>query len=159
MSVTITIKTASLISDIKIKSQMNTERIKDAEDRYAVRAGEENEAEVKEALQEAWRSVKGLCRRFLTANADSTGSDLFDTSTTDKSLTFDLTARRTSNIGEPLAQAIHNYLVNGTLRRFYTSAVMPDLVASYAAAETAAQAEIVSLLYRKQEPVWSEPNP
>lgn len=153
--ITITIKTASLLSDIRIKSQMNTERIKDPEERYAVRAGEENNAEVMESLQEAWRAMKGLCRRFLATTDDTTGSDIFDNSTTDKTLSLDVTVRRSSNIGEPLAQAMHNYLVNGTLRRFYTSAVMADLVTLYGAAENAARDEIVLLLYRKLEPVYT----
>lgn len=154
--ITITIKTASLLSDIRIKSQMNTERIKDPDERYAVRAGEENNAEVMESLQEAWRAMKGLCRRFLVTTDDATGSDIFDNSTTDKTLSLDVTERRTSNIGEALSQAMHNYLVNGTLRRFYTSAVMADLVTLYASAENAARDEIVLLLYRKLEPVYSE---
>ena len=154
--ITITIKTASVISDIRLKSHMNTARIKDPEDRYAVRAAEENEDEILEGLQEAWRSVKGLCRQFLEATDDATGDDTFDSATTDKTLSFDVTERRTSNIGDALSQAIHTFLVNGTLRRFYTSAAMPDLVQLYAAGETASRDEIVNLLYRKLEPVWGE---
>ena len=152
--ITITIKTASLISDIKVKSHMNTARIKDPEDRYAVRAAEENEGEVLESLQEAWRMLKGICRPFLDVTADSTGNDVFDTSTTDKSLVFDVTVRRTSNIAEALSQAIHTFLVNGTLRRFYTTAAMADLASLYASGETASRDEIVNLLYRKMEPVY-----
>ena len=154
--ITITIKTASLLSDIRIKSQMNTERIKDAEERYAVRAAEDNNAEVMEGLQEQWRSLLALCRRFLDSTNDTAGNDTFSTSTTDKTLSFDVTARRTSNIADALAQAIHTYLVNGTLRRFYTSAVMPDLVTLYGAAENASRDEIVNLLYRKLEPIYTE---
>ena len=157
--ITITIKTASVISDIRIKSQMNTERIKDPEERYAVRAGEENGSEVMEGLQEAFRSLKSLCRRFLQATDDTAGNDAFDSSTTDKTLTFDVTERRTSNIADSLAQDIHNYLVGGTLRRFYTSAMMPDLVTLYGATENNARDEIVNLLYRKLEPVWEEDEP
>ena len=153
--ITITIKTASVLSDIKIKSQLNTDRIKDAEDRYAVRAGEENNDEVLESLQESWRSVKGLCRKFLSETVDTSGSDLFDNSTTDKTLSFDVTSRRSSNIAEALSQAIHNYLVAGTLRRFYTSVAMPDLVTLYAQSEATAASEITQLLYRKQEPSYT----
>lgn len=154
--ITITIKTASLLDDIRIKSFMNSERIKDPEERYAVRAAEENNAEVMESLQEAWRSLKALCRKFLAATDDAAGSDIFDTSTADRTLTLDVTVRRSSNIGEPLAQAMHNYLVNGTLRRFYTSAVMADLVTLYGAAENAARDEVVNLLYRKLEPAYTD---
>lgn len=159
MSVTITIKTASLLSDIRIKSKMNTDRIKDAEDRYAVRAAEENSDEQIQDLTEAWGALKALCRKFLDATEDTTGSDTFSNSTADKTLSFDVTERRTSNIADALAQAMHAYLLAGTLRRFYTSAMMPDMVTVYAASENAARDEIVNLLYRKQEPVYEEDEP
>jgi hypothetical protein len=155
MSVTITIKTASVVSDIKIKSQLNTDRIKDADDRYAVRAGEENDDEVMECLQEAWRAAKALCREFLASTDDTAGNDTFSDSTADKTLTFDVTSRRTSNIGEPLAQAIHNYIVAGTLRRFYVTVAMPDLVTLYSQLEATAASDITYLLRRKQQPVYT----
>jgi len=154
--ITVTIKTASLLSDLRIKSQMNTERIKDAGDRYAVRAAEHNDDEVMEGLQEAWRTLIAVCRRFLAATDDTAGSDTFGTGTTDKTLSFDVTQRRSSNIGDALAQAIHEYLVDGTLRRFYSSAVMPDLVTLYGAAEKAALDAIMNLIYRKMEPAWED---
>ena len=152
---TVTINTSFLVSDIKSKSFMNTERIKDPDDRYAVRAAEENEAEVWQALQESWRSLMTLCRPFLASTSDTAGNDTLSISSTNKTLQFDLSERRTSNIGDSLAQAIHSYLSNGTLRRFYTSAAMADLMGMYAQGETAARDEIVILLYKKSEPVYS----
>lgn len=157
--ITITIKTASLLSDIRIKSHMNTERIKDPDDHYAVRAGEENNDEVMEGLQEAWNALKGLCRRFLAAAAPTEGSDIFNADTADKLLLLDVTERRTQVLADTLAQAIHNYLVYGALRRFYTSAAMGDLVTIYAASENEARDQIIGLLYRKMEPVYTEDEP
>lgn len=152
---TIEIKLASLVSDIKVKSHMNTARIKDPEDRYAVRAAEENNAEIMQSLQDTWRSMMTLCRRFLEATDDADGDDVLTASPeTTRTLTFDITERRTSNIGDTLAQAIHSYLVAGTLRRFYISAAMADLAQIYAAQEQAAANEITNLLYRKQEPTY-----
>lgn len=152
---TIEIKLASLLSDVKVKSHMNTARIKDADDRYLVRAAEENEAETVQCLQEAWRSMLSLCRRFLDPTDDDMGDDvLMRTPETTRTLTLDITERRTSNIGDTLAQAIHTYLVAGTLRRFYTSVAMADLTAMYAGQEQAAANEITNLLYRKQEPTY-----
>ena len=152
---TIEIKLASLVSDIKIKSHMNTARIKDPEDRYAVRAAEENNAEVMQDLQDAWRSMTALCRRFLEQSDDAEGDDIFTASPeTTRILTFDITERRTSNIGEPLAQAMHQYLVAGTLRRFYTSAAMTDLATLYAGQEQAAAGDITFLLHKKAEPIY-----
>lgn len=155
MSITVTIKMASLLSDIRIKSHMNTERIKDPEEKYAVRAGEENEAEQRQALQDAWRNLLALCRRFIkTETADMAGSDLLETtiSANDKELTFDFKEETASYIPDALAQAMHEYLLSGALRRFYTSAAMPDLVTIYAAQENAATARIRELIYYRPYP-------
>lgn len=156
MSVVITIDIESLISDIKIKSFMNTERIADPEHRYAVRAAEENESETHQSLQDAWSSLKSLCRKFLADTTDTAGNDtLGSTWTGSRTLTFDVTYRRTSNFAEPLAQQIHEFLVAGTLRRFYTSAAMNDLAVSYAANEKAAGDQIVRIIYTKDEPIYT----
>lgn len=154
MSVTLTIKTASLVSELKVKSHMNTARIKDPEDQYAVRAGEENESELRQGLQDAWRAMLALCRRFLETSEDSTGNDALDLTSTDRTLTFDLSVRRTSNIADALAEAIHEYLTAATLRRFYTSAAEGNLAQLYAANEAAAATRITALLHTKMEPVY-----
>ena len=153
---TLTIKTASLFSELKVKSYMNTARIKDPEDQYAVRAGEENESELKQAFQDAWRAMLAVCRRFLDATEDDTGSDatVATLTTADQTLDFDLSERRISNIAEALSQAIHEYLVAASLRRFYTSAAEGSLAQLYAAGESAAQDRIVRLLHTKMEPVY-----
>lgn len=156
MSVTITIKTASLVSELKVKSYMNTARIKDPEDQYAVRAGEENESELRQGLQDAWRAMLALCRRFLGASEDTAGSDVLDLTSTDRTLTFDLSVRRTSNIADALAEAIHEYLTAATLRRFYTSAAEGSLAQLYAAGEAEARGRILTLLHTKLEPVYDE---
>ena len=156
MSVTITIKTASLFSELKVKSYMNTARIKDPEDQYAVRAGEENESELRQGLQDAWRAMLALCRRFLGASEDSTGNDALaqNIASADRTLTFDLSVRRTSNIADALAEAIHEYLTAATLRRFYTSAAEGSLAQLYAAGEAEARGRILTLLHTKMEPVY-----
>lgn len=153
--ITITIKTASLLSDIRIKSHMNTERIKDPEDRYAVRAGEENEAEQRQDLQDAWRELLSLCKRLIrTGVADAGGSDLLDSTipAADKELALDIEEETESYIPEALAQAMHEYLLSGALRRFYTSTAMPDLVAMYAPLENAAAVRIRELIYYRPYP-------
>ena len=158
--ITITIFADSLISDMLVKSHMNTARIKDPEDQYAVRAAEENRDDLLEGLQEAWRTLKGICRPFLDTTNDTAGDDsfLFSGSTPQMQLSFDVTVRRTSNIADSLAQAIHSFLVGASLRRFYTSVAMADLAQMYAATEASAREEIVNLLYRKLEPVWEDDN-
>lgn len=154
MSVTITIKTASLVSELKVKSFMNTEHIKDSEDKYATRAGEEANAEIMQSLQDAWGALLFFCRKFLSKTTDTSGSDTYSTSTSDKTLTFDLTSRRTSHIAEPLAQAIHEYLVGGTLRRYYTTVSNDAIATRYAANEKEASLRITQLLYTKDDPTY-----
>jgi hypothetical protein len=156
--ITITIKTASLLSELKVKSYMNTLRVVNPDDRYAVRAGEENESELKQAIQDAWREAIALCRRFLDPTDDTTGTDATVTTltTTDQTLTFDVSVRRSSNFGATLAEAIHEFLVAGSLRRFYTSAAEGPLVQAYAAGENAARDRIVRLLHTKTEPIYDE---
>ena len=158
MSVTITIKTASLFSELKVKSYMNTARIKDPEDQYAVRAGEENESELKQAFQDAWREMLSRVRLFLETTADASGSDqtVANMTTTDQTLSFNLSVRRTSNIAAALAEAIHEYLTAATLRRFYTSAAEGSLAQLYAAGEAEARGCILTLLHTKLEPVYDE---
>ena len=67
MSVTVSIDIGSVISDIKVKSFMNTERIADADQRYAVRASEENEAEIRQGVQHAWPGEYSILRPFGSA--------------------------------------------------------------------------------------------
>ena len=157
MSVSITIKMASLKSDILVKSFMNTARVKDPADQYAVRAGEENSKEVDQCLQDAFSSLKAVCRPFLATTNDTAGNDALDANigVTDQTLTFDVTVRRTANFADALAQAMHQYLVNASLRRFYTTAMMPDLVSAYTAGEAEAYNTIKGLLYRKAEPIYT----
>ena len=156
MSVTVSIDIGSLVSDIKVKSFMNTQRIADADQRYAVRAAEENEAETHQCLQDAWSAMVSLCRKFLSRTTDTAGNDtLGSTWTGSRTLTFDVTYRRTSNFAQPLAQAAHEFLLAGTLRRFYTSAAMNDLAASYAANEKAAADRITAIIYTKDEPIYT----
>lgn len=153
----ITIDTASLLSDCKVKSFMHTQRVKDPDDRYAMRASEENESELKQDLQDAWRQMLSIVRRFLNATTDSSGNDDLGTTffTTDQTLSFDLSARRTSNIAASLSEAIHEYLVAGTLRRFYTSAAAAELANMYVSFEKVASDNIIKLLCTKAEPVYS----
>ena len=154
--ITLTIKMASLMSDIKVKSHMNTARIKDGDDQYAVRAGEENEDELRQDLQDTWNALIGICRKFLYVTDDTAGSDVLSSTlaTTDQTLVFDVTYRRSSNIAGPLSQAIHEYLVAGSLRRFYTSAAEANLLQLYAASEKTARDEIIVLLHTKHHPVY-----
>ena len=156
MSVTVSIDIGSVISDIKVKSFMNTERIADPVQRYAVRASEENEAEIRQGVQHAWNALRALCRKFLSRTTDTSGdSDLWNSFTGDKTLVFDITARRTSNFAEPLAEAAHEFLVAGTLRRFYTSAAMGDLATAYATDERAAADRSTAIIYKKDEPIYT----
>lgn len=152
MSQTITIKTASLLSEIRVKSFMNTERIKDAEERYAVRAGEENNSEQQQAFQDAWRELLSICKKFIDYTSSSSANDTLGTGTEDKTVTFDFAEPAGQSIYDALAQAMHEYLVSGTLRRFYTSASMPDLVKMYATQENAAHASIIELIHYRPYP-------
>lgn len=155
--ITITIKMASLLSDIKVKSYMNTARIKDSEDQYSVRVGEENEVEIRQSLQNAWREMLSICRKFLVLNLDpttTTGDDELEATiaTDDKELHLDFKEPMPAEVVDALAQAMHEYLVAGALRRFYTSTAMPDLVALYAPQENAARATIHELIHYRPMP-------
>ena len=160
MSVVITIKFASLLSDIKVRSHMTAERIKDPEEKYALRISEENESASRQALQDAWRGLIALCRPFLSTTNDASGNDQLATpplsgALQDQQLTFDLSVRRTSHIADPLAQEIHEYLVAGTMRRFYTAAAAADIITVAAASENVARDNIVKMLYKKNKPIYT----
>lgn len=155
----ITIKTASLLSDMRIKSYRATERMKDPEDRYMLRVGEENESEALQCLQESWQAAKALCRRFLPVTSDTAGSDLLNRTKADLTLSLDITERRTSNMGGTFANTLHAYLVAGALRRFYAHAAATDLAAMYAGMETGEQTALLRLLYTKTEPVHPDDRP
>ena len=153
--ITITINMASLMSDIKVKSYMNTQRLK-AEDAYAVRAAEENDAEVRQAVQDAWRDLVALCREFLDTTNDTSGNDtLPGTITGNRTLSFNVSTRRTSNIADSLAESAHSYLVANALRRFYTSAAAADLAGGHKALEDLSAQSINNLLYKKAEPIYA----
>lgn len=150
---TVTITIDNVLKDIRIKSGIESSRISDPDLRYAVEIGTDKMDEVKQSLQEANASLVGRVRQFLSDSADTAASDDL-ASVTSYVYSFDITSRRSSNIGAPLANVIHSYLVNRTMQKYYMTSGQPDQAAVRGAEADRSAAEIERILNTKLTPKY-----
>lgn len=150
---TVTITIDNVLKDMRIKSSIEAARIADPDLRYAVEMGTDKDNEVRQCLQEAHASLVGRVRRFLAESPDAAGSDdlLRGESYEYK---FDITSRRSSNIGVPLADGIHSYLVSRTMQKYYLSTGQTEQAAARGAEAERSAAEVERILTTKLTPLY-----
>lgn len=151
---TITITKNNVIGDARLKSHLEVATIEPADLRYKIEAGAEKDDELYQSLQDAHNALVHICRRFITPVTETTGSD--DLETSDDSYVYNLTlsARREQTIAGPLAKAMHAYLVDSVLNKFYISVSQDALANAHERKMLAKQGEIEDLLYTKMQPTY-----
>jgi hypothetical protein len=152
-TVTINITRASVLADMKVKVHAATASIADDKARYLAQLGSEREQEAHQCITDASLEVATALRRLLTGfpTQTETAGDAYDTTAT---ITYVLTVsqRKSKGLAKFLAQAIHAYLVDSALSKYYVSVNHAELAAPHLAALAVQKSYIESLCYTKTEP-------
>jgi len=149
---TITITTASALSEIKEKSHLEVKSIQDPEIRYDIEAGTEKEPEIERCIVYADTQLRALLSRYLqTVASDTIAAGI----TVPETLTYvlNLSERRAENKSAQLPQMFREYIITAALSKFYATVSATELASKRGNEAAALGAEIVRLIYFKNPPV------
>lgn len=140
-----------ILNDLRSKSHYEVSQIDDAEARYKVEAGTEKMDEVNRCISEAASRLNGRCRRFLR---DYQPSYVVDAVFSPDSFVIDLaiSERRAIN-KESIAEAMHTFVVEYALSKFYVSMSQQELSNKHSLLAVDAGNLIDELLYTKLPPL------
>lgn len=153
-TVIVNISRASVMSDMRVKSHAEVASIADPTERYLAEAGTEKAEELNQCITDATAEVTAALRTFLAASATYTADDDYD-DTEDITFTLSVTGRKASGLAEALAKAIHAFIVDSALDKFYTSVARADLAQRHAAHLAPELSVIDNLIYRRSNPTYS----
>lgn len=140
-----------LLFDIMNKSHGEVSVITDAEARYKAEAGTEKTDEIERDLITSTSILYASIGRFLCGNltpyADN-GAGLPETLVYE----FTFSERRLDGKAQPLADAIHAFLVDSTLGLFYNSVSASDLAVKRSGMAQADLQLVERLVYTKKQP-------
>ena len=156
-TITITIQRSSVLADMKVKNHHEAALIPDSKERYLVEAGTEKLPELHQCITDAFSDASALVRPFITPItpfASETGNDTY-ASTGDLSVSLSVTSRKADGLAVPLTAALHKYIVDDALAKFYKAVAHPALAQAREADMKNDQSTIESLLHRRGNPTYS----
>lgn len=149
---TITLNTSVLLSDIRRISLLELEGIADVEARYRAEAGTEKEDVLRECISAARTRLERRCLRFLD---NSYVDEATSGKSTDSTFVFEFameSSRRADGKTFPLADAMHDFIVEYALARFYSTVSQGDLSNKHSLLALEAGREFDELLHTKLPP-------
>ena len=156
-TITITIQRSSVLADMKVKNHHEAALIPDSKERYLVEAGTEKLPELHQCITDAFSDASAIVRPFIKSSIESetaTGNDTY-ASTGDLSVVLYLTWRKADGLSVPLTAALHKYIVNDALAKFYKAVAHPALTQAREAEIQKDQSTIENLLRRRGNPTYS----
>ena len=156
-TITITIQRSSVLADMKVKNHHEAALIPDTRERYLVEAGTEKVQELHQCITDAFADASAIVRPFIKSSTESetaTGNDTY-ASTGDLSVVLYLTWRKADGLAVPLTAALHEYIVDDALAKFYKAVAHPTLSQAREADMKNDQSTIESLLHRRGNPTYS----
>lgn len=153
MTLNITIGRDSVIADLLVKSHLESASISNAEERYIVQAGTEKIQEIHQCVTDAFSEASAILREFVTGSATLLMNDDYR-SAGDLALALEVSERRAVGLATPLTDAIHKYVVDSAMAKFYRAVSRPEMAERHSASLPADRSNIDVLLYVKQEPVY-----
>lgn len=145
---TISISRDEVLADMKVKSHAEVASIPDATQRYLAELGTEKEPEAHQCINDAAAEVAALLRP-LDGTFTGSATDDYDASS-DLSFSIDVTSRKP--IATPLTKAVHAYIVDSALAKFYVAVSRPELAERHNGRMALDMATINRLLYTKNNP-------
>lgn len=141
-----------VLFDVMNKSHEEVAGIPDAEARYRIEAGEHKMNELERALAEVGSKLARRVHRYLVeyyeqeaCNAPSLPEAFV--------YEFDFSERRMAGKAQPLADAMHSFLVHYTLAKFYASVSQTELSNNHSKSTQEAMSDIDELINTKAAPV------
>lgn len=147
----IELHTQEIVKDLRAKSHYDVAQIADVEARYRAEAGTEKRDEVIRCIAEGLSRLQHRCRRFL---GESLPVAIDNTVNLPETLLLDLAVseRRAVN-KEPLSQAMHVFVVEYALSKFYTDMALQELSNKHSILAVDAGNLIDEMLYSKLPPI------
>ena len=147
----ITIYTAPIFTEIRQKSHLEVQDIKDVEARDNARAGVTKTEEINRCILEGMGQLERLCLRFLR---ETIVDETDDGTAMPQSYTFDFNfaERRAANKAEPLVSVMHSFVVQHALAQYYNTVNQVDMAGKHTALAQQYGAQITDMLYHKQPP-------
>lgn len=140
-----------ILKDVKTKSHYEVSEIPDAEARYRAEAGTEKEGEIHRCIQEGASRLMHRCLRYLR-NYYTDKRDNEDNPQSVYVYDFVLSERRSLGKAEPLSEAMHTFIVEYALSKFYASVSQGELSNKHSLLAVDAGNRIDELLYFKLPP-------
>lgn len=157
-TVTINITRASVLADMKVKSHAEVASAEDEMLRYLSELGGEKAQEAQQGITDAAVEVSAVLRPFLSGfTGAETATDTYDTTAT-ISYQLSVTARKSPGLADAMTKAVHAYIVDSALDKFYTSVSRQDLAERHRAKLPAELTAISSLLHHRTAPTYSAPS-
>lgn len=147
----ITIYTTPIFSEVRQKSHLEVQDIKDVEARDNARAGIDKTDEIWQCIRDGFTQLERRCLRFVR---ETIVLETDDGGSVPESFTYDFifAERRAANKGTALAEVMHAFVVQHALARFYATVNQVELSNKHGAAADAYGNELDGLLYHKQPP-------
>ena len=142
-----------LLLDIRNKSHEEcANTIADVEARYRVEAGNHKNLELFRCIAEVGSSLSRLLHRYLV---DYFQDEASNNDTLPESLVYELnlSERRLLGKAQPLADAMHQYVVHYTLAKYYATVNATDLSNKHSTLTQDASKQIEDLILTKKPPM------
>lgn len=157
-TVTISITRASVLADMKVKSHAEVALLADPKERYLAELGTEKEEEAQQCITDAATEAQSMLRQFIPGTAAASATDAYDT-TAAIAYALEVTPRKASGLADPLAKALHAYIVDAALDKFYTSVSRPDFAERHRTRLASDLTVISNLIYHRTAPAYAAPTP
>ena len=131
---------------MKVKSHAEVANIPDPKQRYLVELGSEKEEDANQCIDDASAEVVAMLRPLWSGTTNSSSGITFSINTS---------TRNAVGLEDPLTKAIHAYLVDSALAKYYVSVAQGTLAAAHNAKLPAEITVINELAYRKIDPTYS----
>ena len=153
-AVTINIKRANLIADMKVTSHSEATALADPQERYLAELGSDKLELAHQCITDAATEAGSVLRRFLTGfYGDETATDNYDTA--DIVYVLSVTARKAPGLADALAKAVHAYVVDSALDKYYVSVSRPDMAQRHRDRLASHLTVIDGLLHRRTSPTYT----
>lgn len=153
-TITVNISRTELLDDMKVTSHAEVAAIADAKVRYLAELGSEKEQLAQQAITDTSVEVLSVLRRYIDGTSgDGAASNDYDAS--DISYTLSVSSRKSAGLAEPLTKAVHDYMRESALAKYYDSVSQVEMAQRHRARIVTPLATMHSLLYRKDEPQYN----
>lgn len=147
----ITLYTSAIFDEVRQKSHLNTQDIKDVDVRDTARAGVENTVEIRRCIMDGFSQLSRRCLRFLEDEIDLVYTD--EASWPESYIyKFAFAERRAINKAEPLTAAMHAFVVQYALSKWYSTTSQSEQSNKYSLEALESGRQIDKMLFHKQPP-------